>query len=124
MDEKKLEPIGEILGEIECPDCGGPAYVKRTKRRGNHYMSTCPNCGIDQRTGPSQKRMAKYVPVGTLQAKGQENEKPTNEGVIEPSVAVKNDGQNEPSKTAAKPRKYGLLVGVGVVALAAFGLAS
>lgn len=117
--DKENEPIGVFLGEIRCPDCGGVAQVKRTKRRGNHYQSNCDECGIDQKVGPAtQKRMAAYVPFGTLSPIEQEQ---TDD---KPPYPVKVEPKNEPIEPAAKPRKYGLWLVVGAVAAAAIGLSN
>lgn len=45
------------IGEIECRDCDGVAVVKQAGRRGNHFYTDCPGCGINQATGAARQQM-------------------------------------------------------------------
>lgn len=41
----------EVLGTVQCPECGGQASVMQTRRRGGYLYTKCVQCGLDQRTG-------------------------------------------------------------------------
>jgi len=120
----------EILGYMACPSCDQQAAIMQARRKGAHLYTSCPDCGMDQRTG-------KRVQLAIWRAASWKGEPPTPPSNIEGELvagekpkpkptAVQDDWspemeQAEPAaaraeEPKAKPAAGTVLAGVGLVA--------
>lgn len=110
----------DVLGYIECGDCGERGTVHKTARGKARYLYKRCGCGCDQRTGAAVQAIL-YDNTKWLDESPEPppNYKPkvkkiTEQPKIEPKTEPKQQPNEEPKTTAKKPILWGL---AGVIGL-------